>query len=577
MRQQRICDYLGLECSHRRCRCRCTPGPSILSFPSDIRHQIYQEADIISDRDIDLGRLPGTVPHYFATSFGDTYALLQTNRTIYTELSSHIYSTNRFFIHYRTHRSFQRLRSLSPTALASLRHLTIHLIVTSCEASYPCCNAYCGQPKSCDEHDRALGMSTKRERTILNEKTLTAAYIFRYIRSSTLHFHFVCDISTPDAGPCVLAPLSTAGPLASCAIRLARRPHSILEGLARDTALRAMGRDHQATLTAPFRFLDLPVELQKHILYFTDLVSPLCEIQYSPTRAYHLHYSTCCCGGTDPMDCHDPIHHACAFRNCWQRAGGRFGCFCSVEHAAFWTECRCWQPPTALFLVSKAVLELAREVFLGANRFLIVPEGDGCDRTGREIVDRTPERMPATDFLTQVVPRGALRHLRFLEVVFPPFRTPWMLAHEPAFKQWQQAIEIVRDHLTLPALTLRVCFADKSPYDFPYNPPFRTTINNKEGAMEIWVSYMRIMYPLRGLKGLSKLFVHAAWPYEWTERGNWRRREQRAAVQREVRDVEARLERMVMGEEYESESMGKRQLGMSQWTNDALVGFHSYL
>ena len=188
-----------------------------------------------------------------------------------------------------------------------------------------------------------------------------------------------------------------------------------------------------------------------------------------------------------------------------------------------------------------------------------------------------------------------------------------MLALEPAFEQWQQATEIVRDHLTLPALTLRVCFADKSPYDYPCNPPFRNAINNKERAMELWTSYMRIMYPLRGLKGLNKLFVHAAWPYEWTERGNWRIREQRAAVQREIRDVEARLEGMVMGEEYESESMGKRlegmvmgeeyesesmgkrlegmvmgeeyegesmgkrQLGMSQWTNDALVGFHSYL
>ena len=559
MRQQRICEYLGLKCTHRL---------SILSLPPHLRHQIYQEADIISDNDIDLGRLPGTDSYAFTTSFGATYALLQTNRTIYTELLSHIYSTNRFFIHYRTQRSLQKLRSLSPTALASLRHLTIHLNINSCEAGHPCCNAYRNRPKSCDEHDRVLGVSAKREQTILKEWTLTAAYIFRYIRSPTLHFHFLCDVSTPNAGQRVLAPLSTVRPLASCAIRLARKPDPILQELARDTALRAMGRYRPAIPTAPFRFLALPPELQKHILYFTDLVSPLSEIQYSPTRTYHLHYSTWCCDGSD---CPASIHHGCAFRNCWERAGGRIGCFCSAAHAAFWTECRCWRPPTALFLVSKAVLENAREVFWGANRFVIVPEGNHTHGATRNVADRSPERMHAANFLTQVVPRGALRHLRFLEVVFPPFRTPWMLAHEPAYQQWQEAIEIVRDHLTLPVLTLRVYFADKRSYDHPPGPPFRDTMT-KERAMEIYKSYVRVLMPLQGLKGLSKLFVHVAWPWQWTERGSRRRIEQNDAVRREVRDVEARLERMVMGVSYESDRVGKGKLGESQWMDDGGYG-----
>lgn len=567
MRQQRICEYLGLKCTHRL---------SIFFLPPDLRSQIYKEADIISDSNIDLGRLPGTDSWAFATSFGATYALLQTNRTIYIELSSHIYSTNRFFIHYRTRRSFQQLRNLSPTALASLDHLTVHLTTTSCEAGYPCCNVYPGRPKSCDEHDRALGVSTKREEIILNEWTLTAAYIFRYIRSSTFHFHFVCDISNLDTGQRVLAPFSTAPPLASCAIRLARRPDPILQKLAQVTALRAMGRHLPMTLITdalPFRFLALPPELRKYILYFTDLVSPLSEIQYSPTRAYHLYYSAWSCSGSDPMDCPASSHHACAFRNCWQRAGAYIGCFCSAVHAAFWMECRCWRPPAALFLVSKAVLEDAREVFLGSNRFVIVPEGGGSREATRDVVDCSPERMHAATFLTQVVPRSALRHLRFLEVVFPPFRTPWMLAHEPAYRQWQEAIAIVRDHLTLPALTLRVYFADKLPYDHPSSDsPFRETLT-KAQAMEIYTSYVRLVQPLQELKGLRKLFVHVAWPWEWTERGRWRRREQGATVEKEVWDFERRLERMVMGQEYESKKVGKGELGKSQWKDDEFGGY----
>ena len=563
MHQQRICEYLGLKCTHRKC----TNSVSILSLPPDLRLQIYQEADIICDTDIDLGRLPGTLSYAFATSFGATYALLQTNRTIYTELSSYISSTNRFFIHYRTRRSLQQLRNLSPTTLASLRHLTIHLTVTSCEAGHLCCKAYPGRQTSCDEHDRALSVSTERHQTILNEWVLTAAYIFRYISFGTLQFHLVCDVSTPNIGQRVLAPLSTVRPLASCAIRLASKPDPVLQELARETALRAMGRDHAAIPTVPFRFLALPPELQKHILHFTDLVSPLSEIQYSPTRAYHLHYSTFFCGGGSPPDCPASVHYACAFRNCWQRGGGNIGCFCSAAHTAFWTECRCWTPPTALFLVSKAVLEVVREVFLNANRFVIVPEGGGDWVTCRDVVDHSPERMPAAIFLTQVVPRGALRHLRFLEVVFPPFRTPWMLAHEPAYQQWQEAIEIVRDHLTLPALTLRVYFADRLPYDEHSDTPFRDEMT-KEQAMEIYKSYMRIVMPLQGLEGLSKLFVHVAWPWEWTFRGQWRRRVQKDAVEREVRDVEARLERIVMGVGYENERVGKRELGECQWMDD---------
>ncbi|KAL8743364.1 MAG: hypothetical protein Q9190_004272 [Brigantiaea leucoxantha] len=573
MRQQRICEYLGLGCTHRPS----THRLSILSLPPDVRHQIYQKTSIITNSSIDLGRLPGDDSWFFTIAFDDTYALLQSNRTIYTEVLSYIFSTNRFFIHYRTRRSLQSLRNLSSTALAALRHLTIHVANASCEAGHPCCKTYPGRPKNCDHHDRALGVSCKRDQTILNEWMLTAAYIFKHIRSSVLHFHFVCDISTMDAAHCALAPLRATPPLASCAIRLAHEPDPILQRLARETALHAMARDRQANslpstsstdVASPFRFLALCHELRRHILSFTDLVSPLCEIQYSPDRGYHLYYSTWCGGGSSTDD-PESLHHACAFRNCWQRAKGNIGCFCSAVHSAFWAECRCWRPPTALFLVSKAVLEIAQEVFLSANRFIIVPEGDGSGRwlTTRAVVDHSPERTHAAIFLTQVIPWGALRHLRFLEVVFPPFRMPWMLAHEPAYLQWQEAIEIIRDHLTLPALTLRVYFADK----FPINDSFRDTMT-KEQAMEIYKSYMRVLMPLRGLKGLNKLFVHVAWPWEWTERGRRRRIEQRAAVERKVWDVEARLERMVMGETYQSEDLGKRGQERSQWMDDEQYG-----
>ena len=215
------------------------------------------------------------------------------------------------------------------------------------------------------------------------------------------------------------------------------------------------------------------------------------------------------------------------------------------------------------------MLEDAREVFLSANRFVVVPEGEGGRVAIRDVVSRSPERMPAATFLTQVVPRDGLRHLRFLELVFPPFQTPWMLAHEPVYRQWLESIEIARDHLTLPALTVRVHFADRLSHDVPSSSTFRATMT-KEQALEIYMSYARVVMPLKGLKGLGKLFVHVAWPWEWTERGRWRRMEQRGAVEREVLSMERRLEKMVMGEGYESQRIGKEEVGMSQWMDDSL-------
>ena len=201
------------------------------------------------------------------------------------------YSTNRFFIHYRTQRSLQPLRNLFPNALACLRHLKIHLNVTSCEASrHPCYKAYAGHPVR--YNDQPLDLSTHRGKTILDEWALTAAYIFAHIHPSTLNFYLVCDVSTLDAAQLILAPLPTAPPLASCTIRLAQKPDPTLQTLARDTATNITAPDSQSNPVPPFTFLLLPWELRKHIFSFTDLVSPLQEIQYSTIRAYHIYYST---------------------------------------------------------------------------------------------------------------------------------------------------------------------------------------------------------------------------------------------------------------------------------------------
>lgn len=78
---------------------------------------------------------------------------------------------------------------------------------------------------------------------------------------------------------------------------------------------------------------------------------------------------------------------------------------------------------------------------------------------------------------------------------------------------------------------------------------------------------MRIVRPLERLKnyGLSQLFVHAAWPWSWNRIGRNTRVWEKNVVKNDVSRIERRLETRVMGEDYDSVQLGKRELEKSQW------------
>ena len=95
----------------------------------------------------------------------------------------------------------------------------------------------------------------------------------------------------------------------------------------------------------PFRFLDLPLELQYQILEYTDSVAPRRDITWNPKDGFYLHYCRLFCEDDD--DCPPEIHSSCQLRDCNQVLDN--GCFCRRHHAAFspiWN-CRC--PPMPYF------------------------------------------------------------------------------------------------------------------------------------------------------------------------------------------------------------------------------------
>ncbi|RFU27852.1 hypothetical protein B7463_g8506, partial [Scytalidium lignicola] len=388
----------------------------------------------------------------------------------------------------------------------------------------------------------------------------TASYITAHIKPSCLQLHFVCDVDDLEVATRAVEPLLSApATLADCSIRLGQQPNAVLQDLAFQTATRATGC-HVDKPKSLFRFLDLPQELRRQILEYTDLVTPLCEVEWNPEKGFYLRYSTWRCGGI--WDCPSELHYACQFRNCWQYSSVR--CFCRRYHSAYWSKCNCWTPPTSWFLACHALRKDAQAIFFMKNRFIITP-AKGCNR----VADGTPARLEVSVFLTKIVPPNALCFLTYLEVVFPPYDEDYLRSCEPAYLDWLQVIDYVKDKLYLPTLTLRIHMADHYPSGQDVTP-FRSNMSKKQG-MTIIAMYGRTLRPLSRLSGMDRFFVHLAWPFAWTRSGRRGRRENPEFVNQQIATMEQQIERLVMGNDYNSMLLNKKKQGNSQWLQESLA------
>ncbi|KAK7960887.1 hypothetical protein PG988_012101 [Apiospora saccharicola] len=132
-----------------------------------------------------------------------------------------------------------------------------------------------------------------------------------------------------------------------------------------------------ATSPGACRLLYLPPEILLSILELTDLVVPNGEVYWNPVDLYHL-----------------------------------------PPRATIGTT---WKPPTALFLVNKALSAVTRTVFLGRNRMSVRPNYAGfyeIRENARQA--NTPQLYGAKEFFTQAVGAVHLPSLRNLEFHLSP-------------------------------------------------------------------------------------------------------------------------------------------------------------
>ncbi|TVY87470.1 hypothetical protein LAWI1_G007869, partial [Lachnellula willkommii] len=366
--------------------------------------------------------------------------------------------------------------------------------------------------------------------------------------------------------------------LAECSIRLNRLHHPLLQELAVEIAAQSKGSKFPPKdNNSPFRFMDLPPECRLRILEHTDLVTPLREVEWNPKDNFYVHYSTLGCPDRefypDPDDDSTHSHYACQFRDCWDIEPLGDGCFCMRYHTAFSSKCRCWTPPTPLFLVCRLLRHEAQTVFFENNHFVISPEA-GCILP----VDNSPDHLEALIFFDKVIPSSALRSLKSLEIVFPPFHNDYLQVHEPAYRQWLQVIDRMCQ-LNLPNLSLAVVMADGPARHLNDGRLFRGSISEQQ-ARKVFDMYSRTLEPLSKLKqnGLRAFFLTLASPYTWA--AEHRKNSLLAphlqavydAADDHCREIECErleftqiMEQAVMGKDYDSSMVQERSHGRSQW------------
>lgn len=263
-----------------------------LSLSPAIRKHIYYFAGLpinIVDLPLHAGEHPNT--YYNLYSLQETLALLLLCQLIHTEVKALLYSDNKFFILFRMCPSLEPLWMLSPSTIGLLTNLKIHLHVVECMSRWFCETerVHCIEPYL-RKSDNPLDSASPEGQATLSKWQAIIQHLAPNIRPYTLNFSFVCDVANVETARLIVTSLAQLPPLISCHICLSHRSDPKLLQLARNAALQAIGRESPSLPSLPFRYLDLPSELRLKILEYTDLITPLNEVEWNPAEGYFLHY-----------------------------------------------------------------------------------------------------------------------------------------------------------------------------------------------------------------------------------------------------------------------------------------------
>lgn len=569
MKQGRVCDFVGLPCTHRR---------SFLDLPLAVRQRIYGIAGVPANRRLYIVTL--LEPNQNSDDpFSTTFSLLQTCKAVHDDVLAMTISRNTLVL----------LPSDLEYGLDFLDRLALHHVRLISKLEIRLQIRGRSHSRSCPsrmEETRSLAAVLTASRVKLWQKV--AARLFARVPPGVISLRLICDLETTIArddthlASLVAQPLLNARPgtVKDCKIRLSLVKMPELSHLATEAACHITGQGIiPAIRKGIFRFSDLPQEIRMSIFEYTDLITPHLSVNWHPELGFYCssHFSCCRHSNARPES-----YPNCPFRFCGPKSNLRT--FCRGRRSAYNPKCRCWIEPSALMLVSRAVYQDAAAVFYSKNRITVVGQGWGPRKDGYyEPLTTNPLRLDASRFLTRYVWPEVLWHIRTLEFVVPKFESD---SHpsgidDPAYHDWQLATKHLATYANLASLTLIIHMSTLGEDTYEDSAKLREAQLQMErmepvpDAVDLMTApnFELLLQPLGLALGgrIRRFFVHleAAWHYSSTCNCMSRDRSPQAAdtsmLCRVLRLRERNLEAIVMGSEYNNNTVGKRDEGSPQW------------
>lgn len=194
------------------------------------------------------------------------------------------------------------------------------------------------------------------------------------------------------------------------------------------------------------------------------------------------------------------------------------------------------------------MLQDVRAVFFSSNRFIVSVD---FRQPGWSFSGSSTDR---SDFLRRFVPTNALSHLRSLEIIFPGTHHHFGSIDRHDYRLWTDSLGSLAPRLK--KLSLRL-YMTHNTEDNLYVTEYITPMTSLEDLFKVQEQIVR---PLAAIATIESCFVRLMRP--WTVQGVI----QLTNMEQQLRKQETRLEKLVMGEEYDSVAAGRLEQRQSEWT-----------
>ncbi|KAH6880759.1 hypothetical protein B0T10DRAFT_495196 [Thelonectria olida] len=493
-------------------------------------------------------------------------SLFSVSRTVRNEVRAIYFSESVIAVSQSLYGGLRVLEEAGPLAWRELRTLVVRLQPCHCIAPMCTINGWPAEggayewgtetdffdnqtlyTRGQSHHNRCLKMNNLHDQNAIAQWERICAGLAAHAQPDRLQIFLACSVPGTELAKRIVQPLYSLPRLKNVAISFGAKTNEGLGAFAESTVRELLETPGQPKHNTPFRFLDLPAELQVKILEYT----PLANLPYvrmaldgPVTTAMTPSWTDCCTTRFGPgriliTDGRDETS--------WPRGDMSRQVFCKFQMAAYSQACQRYPMPCSWFTVSRQFGEVAQQVFYSKANFVVQGWSERWLTPIFPSTDADEARCAPRCFRTflRTLGFGAVRRIRTLNLNFPPIGSTYLTPESESWAMWLETLDILEAVADLPRLQLTVSFMR---YGYPpdadgldWTRIDQMTLDYDRKMLE---AFKQIFEPMKRLRGLKSLFIYLSYP--------WRRH-----LDHVRRANEQMLERSVMGQAYDSKKRGK--------------------